>query len=72
MFELFLAGSMHNCKLEKSKAKQHPESGEEVKTNKFVNTNGVMFKWNIENLGFHRTLLKSRYDFPKAEVPSGT
>ena len=31
MFELFLTGSMHDCKLEKSKPKQPPESGEEVK-----------------------------------------
>ena len=72
MFELFLAGSMHDCKLEKPKAEQHPESGEEVKKKIIVNTNRVMFKWDIENLRFHKTLLMSWYDFPEAEVPSST
>jgi hypothetical protein len=71
VFKLFLAGSMHDCKLEKWKVKQHPESGDEVKINDLL-TNRVMFKWDIENLGFHKTLLTSRYDFPEAEVPSST
>lgn len=71
MFKLFLAGRMHDCKLEKSKGKQHPESGEEVKK-KFIDTNRVMFKWDIKSSGFHETLLTSRYDFPEAEVPSST
>lgn len=72
MFELFLARSMHDCKLEEPKAKQHPESGEEVKKKDFVDTNRVVFKWDIESLRFHKTLLTSRYDFPEAEVPSST
>jgi hypothetical protein len=71
VFELFLAGSMHDCKLKKSRVKQHSESGEEVKKKDML-TNRVMFKWDIENLGFHKALLTSRYDFPEAEVPSST
>lgn len=73
MFELFLAGSMHNCKLEKPKAKEHPESGEKAKKRKdLFDTDRVMFKWDIENLRFHKTLLTSWYDFSEAEVPSST
>ena len=36
MFELFLAGSMHDCKLEKSKVKQHSKSGEELEKKKLL------------------------------------
>lgn len=33
MFELLLARSMHDCKLDKSKVKEHLESKEELKKN---------------------------------------
>ena len=48
------------------------QSQEKKLRKKIVDTNRVMFKWDIENLRFHKTLLMSWYDFPEAEVPSST